>query len=117
MDNWVGFISLLVHLHCSQMKQVQRHSGLLPAPLSAPGTAQPAAEPWLVLSQAQRNHYIGVVPGSRTRLTAVTTSRCSRGEQEALSQLLLCPSSSHLLAEFAAVPQNTHNYFGFGSCG
>lgn len=50
---------------------------------SAPGTAQPPAEPWLVLSQAQRNHYIGAVPGSRTPLTAVTTSRCSRGEQEA----------------------------------
>lgn len=52
---------------------------------SAPGPAQPAAEPCLVLSQAQRNHYAGVVPGSRTPLTAVTTSRCSRGEQGRVS--------------------------------
>lgn len=74
---------------------------------SAPGTAQPAAEPWLLLSQAQRNHYIGAVPGSRTPLTAVTTSRCSRGGQEALSQLLLSPHP-HICLLYSPPSLKTH---------
>lgn len=68
----------------SQMKQVGKHMELLPLPLPLALHSLLLNPGWSLARNKEITLYdSGAVPGSRTPLTAVTTSRCSRGEQEA----------------------------------
>lgn len=116
MDNKVGRIHLSGSRHLREISREPRE-GLLPLPPLGALHLLLTQGSWLVLGQAQRSHHIRSVPGSSTPLTAVTTSRCSRGKREALSQLFPSPSSSHLLVIFTAASQNAHDCFVFSSCG